>query len=158
MPYQIPYQTQHNSAWLKPEATASYGPAQSPISPMSYQYTPQHGGYFPPNTQQPAQPKRRGGFSSLLWWWPECLAILVSIASFAGIVAIAQHYRGHGIQQVGLPSGLTLNGLIALLSTIARAALLIPVASTLSQEAWLWLLKGRRAHLRDLKVSDDASR
>ena len=125
---------------------------------MSYQYTPQQGGYFPPNGQQSARPERKGFFSSLLWWWPECLAAIVSIISFAGIVAIAQHYRGIGIQQVGLPSGLTLNGLIALLSTIARAALLIPVASALSQEAWLWLAKGQRAQLRDLKVSDDASR
>ena len=152
------YQAHHNQAWLKPEVSATYGPAQSPVSSTSYQYTPQQGNYFPPNPQQSVRSERKGVFSSFLWWWPEVLAILVSIASFAGIVAIAQHYRGHGIQQVELPSGLTLNGLIALLSTIARAALLIPVASTLSQEAWLWLAKGRRAQLRDLKVSDDASR
>ena len=43
------------------------------------------------------------------------------------------------MQDVGLPSGLTLNGLIALLSTIARVALMVPVASVLSQEVWLWL-------------------
>ena len=84
--------------------------------------------------------------------------MIVSIASFAGIVAIAQHYRGHGVQEVGLPSGLTLNGLIALLSTIAQAAMLFPVASSISQEAWLWFSKDGRARVRDLKVSDDASR
>ena len=155
---QVPYQSQHNPAWMKAEITANDVPVQSPVPSMSYQYMPQQGGYFPSNTQQHTRHARKGFFSSLAWWWPECLATLVSIASFASIVAIARHYHGHGIQQVGLPSGLTLNALIALLSTITRAALLIPIASTLSQEAWLWLSKGRRAQLRDLKMSDDASR
>ena len=93
---------------------------------------------------------------SLLWWWPEFLAASFSVISLCSILAIASHYGGHKIQHAGLPKGLTLNGLIALLSTVARAALLIPIASALSQEAWLWLSRG--GQLRDLKVSDDASR
>ena len=68
------------------------------------------------------------------------------------------------MQDVGLPSGLTLNGLIALLSTIARVALMVPVASVLSQEVWLWLSEAQaiptshRAQLQDLEYSDAASR
>ena len=112
-------------------------PLNHHFQPMDYEYTPQQGGYFPPNSQQQSRSVRKSGLSSLFWWWAECLAALVSIVSFAGIVAIARHYRGLGIEQVGLPTGLSLNGLIALLSTVTRAALLIPVASTVSQEAWL---------------------
>ena len=57
--------------------------------------------------------------SALQWWLTEILASALSIISFALIIAIARHYRGHAIDDVRLPPGLTINGLITLLSTIA---------------------------------------
>lgn len=85
-------------------------------------------------------------------------AILISLGALAFIIAIARHYRGQGVQKIKLPSGLTLDGLIALLSTLARAALMVPVASVLSQEAWLLLSDTKRkkighSQLRDLELS-----
>ena len=102
------------------------------------------------------------GFRSLRWWWPELLATLVSVASFIAIVIVVRHYRGQGLQDVHLPSQLNLNGLVALLSTVCRIALMIPVGSALSQEVWTWFYGARsgihRRQLRDLELSDEASR
>ena len=82
------------------------------------------------SSEEPADESSKTDLStSLLWWWPELLAALCAVAAFAGIVGVAKHFRGHSIQETGLPSGLTLNGLIALLSTVARAALLIRLSS-----------------------------
>lgn len=90
------------------------------------------------------------------------MATLVSIASFVAIVVVARKYRGQGLQDVHLPSQLSLNGLIALLSTVCRIALMIPVESAISQEVWTWLYGTRvgnnRRQLRDLEISDEASR
>lgn len=106
---------------------------------------------------------KKGYFTSLRWWWPEILAALCAIAALAGIIWVARSYRGRSIEAVGLPSGLSINGLIALLATVTRAALLIPVASALSQEVWLWLSVARHrstrwGELRDFEISDEASR
>lgn len=100
---------------------------------------------------------------SFRWWLIEILASLVSVAAFAAIVFVVRHYQGRGVQEVNLPSSLTLNGLIALLSTVNRVALMVPVASALSQEVWTWLCESgggprRRRQLRDLELSDAASR
>ena len=140
--------------------------AYNPIAPQGWTGAPDSAKtepvvqYTEQSPQQQATHDSIGFFSSFLWWWPELLAAAVAIISLLAIAFVARHYRGQGIQTVDLPSGLGLNGLIALLSTIARAALLIPVAATLSQEAWLWFsdLRRRSAQLQDLTVSDDASR
>lgn len=159
---QISPQNPYNSAQPKNNVAVSYTPV-SPISQGGYA-PPQHNINAPPLSGQPAAgPPKKGLSTSLRWWWPEILASVCAVTAFAAIAGVAGHFRGHSIQDGGLPSGLTLNGLIALLSTIARAALLIPVASGLSQEVWLWLSEARKqpggnGELRDLEISDEASR
>lgn len=108
------------------------------------------------------EPEKNIHLSYVKWWWPEVLALLCSLISFASIIGLAKHFRGHGLQRTGLPAGLTLNSLIALLATISRAALLIPVASALFQEAFIWLYMDRQrpsrdGQLRDLEVSHEAA-
>lgn len=88
---------------------------------------------------------------SLRWWLIEILASLVSVAAFVAIVFVVRHYQGRGVEEVNLPSSLTLNGLIALLSTVNRVALMVPVASALSQEVWTWLCESGEA--QDVGVS-----
>ena len=114
-----------------------------------------------------AYPNKRSWYKAfttgLCWWLPEICASLLSIVSFIGLVVLAKHYEGKGVQDVNLPAPLTLNGLIALLSTLIRAALMVPVGSALSQEAWVWLSrvgKSQKGHaqLLDLEMSDAASR
>jgi len=154
----------------QPKSTVSvnYAPvAQSPVSQQEHGYTPSpRVANTPPLSGQPAQtPPRKGVFTSLRWWWPEVLAALCALTALVAIVGVARYYRGHSVDGVSVQSqsGLSLNGLIALLSTIARAALLVPVASALSQDVWLCLSEGSqgptgRGQLRDLEISDDASR
>ena len=52
---------------------------------------------------------------------------------------------------------MSLNTLVAILSTLARTALLVPVASCISQLKWIYLVSASRS-LRSVQVFDDASR
>lgn len=85
------------------------------------------------------------------------------MASFIGLIVLVHQYDDKSVQNVNLPSSLTLNGLIALLSTLIRAALMVPVGSALSQEAWVWFSatgqngKGQ-GQLSDFETLDAASR
>lgn len=158
----------HYRAQPKSTVSANYVPiAQSPISQQGHGHAlSSRVANTPPLSGQPAEtPPRKGVFTSIRWWWPEILAALCALIALAAIIGLVRYYRGHSIDRPGpdSQSGLTLNGLIALLSTIARAALLIPVASALSQDVWLCLSEGSRGpagrgQLRDLEISDDASR
>lgn len=96
-------------------------------------------------------------------WIPELLASLLSVIALLAIVIVLKIYDGRPVDDVGLPRYLTLNGLIAAISTFDRVFLVIPVGSALSQEAWLWFAKNNdmarpKSRLRDLDRSDSASR
>lgn len=158
----------HYLAQPKNTVSFNYAPvAQSPNSRQGNDHAPlPRVADTPPLSGKPAEtPRRKGVFTSLRWWWPEVLAALCALAALAAIVGLVRYYRGHSVYGVSpqSQSSFTLNGLIALLSTIARAALLIPVASALSQDVWLCLSEASRGpagrgQLRDLEISDDASR
>ena len=104
--------------------------------------------------------KCKPNFSFFRWWLPELFASLLSVASLVSLIAVLRHYHGRGVQDLRLPSSLTLNGLVAILSTITRASLLVPIGSAISQEVWLRLSKSQkgRGRLQDLEFSDAASR
>lgn len=101
--------------------------------------------------------QKRSTLSDLTWWLPELFASSLAFASLVSIVAILRAYRGRDIQDVQLPRHLTLNGLIAILATISRTALMVPVGSVMSQECWLWLSESRGL-LVDIERFDLASR
>ena len=101
--------------------------------------------------------------SCLRWWIPELFASLLSICTFVSVMLILRNYHGRALNEINLPSSLTLNTLIALLSTVNRVALMVPVGSAMSQEVWLWFSNpwsksNHRARLRDLELSNAASR
>jgi len=111
-------------------------------------------------TQSRTQPSRS---SFLRWWLPEIFASILSVASLASIVIVLGHYNGQGLNDLNLPNSLTLNGIIAAIATLNRVALMVPVGSAMSQEAWLWFSSASqrgtcRSRFRDLNLSDDASR
>ncbi|RMZ89062.1 hypothetical protein DV736_g3717, partial [Chaetothyriales sp. CBS 134916] len=101
---------------------------------------------------------------AFFWWWvPEIVACVLSAGAILSIAIVLKVYDGRGLDDLNLPPGLTLNGLIAVLSTFDRVFLMVPVGSAISQEAWLWFSHNDakahpRSRLRDLSLSDNASR
>jgi hypothetical protein len=151
--------------------TFYYGPAASP-SPTTHQNPPprksapvSHSSDYDPVINpidvQDLQPVRRfGGNSFLRWWGAEIVASILSIASLLSIVVLLKEYEGKGINDLGLPSWLTLNGIVAIIATINRVCMMLPVGSGLRQEAWLWFSQTGKvsSRLQDLERSDAASR
>lgn len=77
-------------------------------------------------------------FRILFWWIPELVATVLSLVAFACTCIFLRICDGQVASAVHLPSPLTLNGLLALLSTINKACLMTPVASATMQEMWLY--------------------
>lgn len=88
-------------------------------------------------------------------WWLEMICCLLSIACLAALIVFLGVYDNQPLPE--LPSGITVNTVVALLSTIARTAFTIPVAEGLSQCKWNWF-KQKPRPLRDLDLFDQASR
>jgi len=115
------------------------------------------------NTQIPLSIPRPHSNSVFQWWLPEILATFFSLASMISLIIVLRHCNGRSLDDLRLPSWLTLNGLIALIATMNRVALVAPVEAALSQEIWLWLASPNqraagRSRLEDLEISDAASR
>jgi hypothetical protein len=88
-------------------------------------------------------------------WICEMIAMIFSIGCTVAIAFTVGNYNGGPIPS--LPSGVTLNALISILSTAARAALVFVLSSTIGQLKWCWLVR-RDTRLQDLQVMDEASR
>ncbi|KAM0428289.1 hypothetical protein ACHAPT_007190 [Fusarium lateritium] len=105
----------------------------------------------------PAKPLKR---PSALNWWSSELCCLLSLASLAAQVGVLAHYNGK--PQDSWPSQtLTLNALIATLSTICRISMMFTVGSLLAQAKWNRFSSGRGTAyfpLRDYALLDEASR
>lgn len=97
------------------------------------------------------------------WWLFGITSSVISLLAFAALVVVLAHCDSTS-QRTWLFSRLTLNGLVALLATITRTALMISVGSCLSQGAWNWFSNTRKRTfprertLGDLEMIDAASR
>ena len=85
-------------------------------------------------------------------WICESAALVFSIACILAIVIIASVYDGRPASQ--LPSSVTLNTMVAVLSTSARSALMFVVSATVGQLKWCWLRKSSRK-LQDIQAIDE---
>lgn len=95
----------------------------------------------------------------VLAWLPEIIASVFSVGILVGLSMVLGHYNGSALNEIDLPNGLTLNGLVSILSTLARICVMVPTASVLSQEAWLWFSNPKQPRrLRDLVRSEAATR
>ena len=96
------------------------------------------------------------------WWGFELAAICISFAAFASLVAVLATSNNH-VQRTFLWQGLTLNGLVAILSTLTRASLLFAVAAAIDQSKWITFSQNQSGTsksrpLEDLEYFDQASR
>jgi hypothetical protein len=79
------------------------------------------------------------------------------------LALVVRRYEGRPIQEINLPKSLQLSAIVAALSTVTRVALIVPVASALSQDSWLWFSNPKQrfsghSRLKDLELMDNASR
>jgi hypothetical protein len=89
-------------------------------------------------------------------WILEALTIVLTISLVASIVSILAFYDGKPVPDLG--ANLNLNALLALLSTILRATLVIIVAQIISQRKWEWYSAKDARPLADLQQFDSGSR
>ncbi|RSL74203.1 hypothetical protein CEP51_011630 [Fusarium floridanum] len=108
-----------------------------------------------PITAKPTKPPSVFG-----WWFLEILCCLLSLGSLAAQVGVLARYNSK--PQDSWPSQtLTLNALIATLSTICRTSLMCTVGSLLAQAKWNRFSSRRETDyfpLKDYALLDEASR
>lgn len=95
-----------------------------------------------------------GAPSSAKVWLPETTAIAGSACCLAGLAVVLAAYDGRPIFDW---HGVTLNAVVAVLSTAAKAALLYAVEALISQWKWIVFARGARP-LMDFETIDGASR
>ena len=103
-----------------------------------------------------AGPGRSSAFqtSFVYNWWLCILSVVVSILAMVAIVVLLAIADGSSLPR--LPLSITVNTYISFFATIAKAAMLVPVAESISQLKWLWFRQARK--LEDIQIFDDASR
>lgn len=88
-------------------------------------------------------------------WTCEVVALIFSIGCIIVITIIASFYNGKPASQ--LPTSVTLNTMVAVLSTSARSALMFVASAAVGQLKWCWLRRSSRK-LQDMQAIDEASR
>ncbi|KAJ9616709.1 hypothetical protein H2200_000428 [Cladophialophora chaetospira] len=121
----------------------------------------------------PVVPKRRWASFELRrswqtftqgWWLWELLASALSFAATIALIVTLAITDGHEQQSYGIARAkLTLNAIVAAISTVIRTALMFAVSGALSQNAWNWYSSKRSTEnlnpgkpLRDLDTFADA--
>lgn len=87
-------------------------------------------------------------------WTLEILGCVTAIVAFVAIVVVLVYYDGRPMPQ--WPYGITLNALVAVLSTVMKATMAFTLTESLSQLKWSWFSGGNK--LSDLALLDAASR
>lgn len=98
----------------------------------------------------PSTRSRLSGFG----WWGEVFATALAVASTAAIIAVLLEAQGMPLDSWKLQ--VQPNSLVSVFSTIARSALLMPIAACISQLKWSYFESSRT--LNQMQVFDDASR
>ncbi|RSM07015.1 hypothetical protein CEP52_005407 [Fusarium oligoseptatum] len=89
------------------------------------------------------------------WWWWDIGAAFVSVTCLGLIVGVL--IEANGKPRDNWPLAIQPNSIIAVLTTVGKSALLVPIASCLSQLKWR-LIYTRARPLSYLQAFDDASR
>jgi len=73
----------------------------------------------------------------------------------AAIIFILLYFDGQPLPS--WPHKVTLNSILALLTTVAKAGLMIPIGAAIGQLKWIWFAEKERP-LADFQTFDEASR
>ncbi|GAB7360670.1 hypothetical protein MBLNU230_g0549t1 [Neophaeotheca triangularis] len=103
-----------------------------------------------------ARPRTPARFSLRDWQW-EFVAAVFSLACVVAVIVLLIRFQDKALSSWEAPYDMKMNTLVALLSTLSRTALIIPVASCISQLKWIHLMHSPRP-LREIQTFDDASR
>ncbi|CUS07400.1 unnamed protein product [Tuber aestivum] len=91
------------------------------------------------------------------WAW-EWLAILISFLAIVASTIVLLLFNDKAIPAWSWSSsGISVNAILSLLSTLSRASLLVPIDECMGQLMWLWFSK-RERRLADVEVYNQASR
>jgi hypothetical protein len=92
-------------------------------------------------------------------WILEIVSWLISAICMGAIIAVLIVLRDQPADKWPFTRiGFTLNAFVSVLSRIAGAALLLPVAEALGQLKWSWFIKGDSKKMWDFEMFDNASR
>lgn len=92
-------------------------------------------------------------------WLLEIVSWLVSAVCMGAIVAALAVLQDQPAARWPLNKvGLTFNAFVSILSRVAGAALLLPVAEALGQLKWIWFIRGDSKKMWDFEMFDNASR
>ncbi|USP81787.1 hypothetical protein yc1106_09061 [Curvularia clavata] len=92
-------------------------------------------------------------------WILEIVSWLISAICMAAIIAVLAVLKDKPAAKWPFDKmGLTLNAFVSVLSRIAGAALLLPVAEALGQLKWSWFVRGDSKKMWDFEMFDNASR
>ncbi|CAN9085845.1 unnamed protein product [Alternaria alternata] len=92
-------------------------------------------------------------------WLLEIVSWLISAVCMGAIIAVLIVLKDKPSSKWPFNSiGLTLNAFVSVLSRIAGAALLLPVAEALGQLKWSWFIRGDSKKMWDFEMFDNASR
>ncbi|KAK3953092.1 hypothetical protein QBC32DRAFT_313279 [Pseudoneurospora amorphoporcata] len=93
----------------------------------------------------------------LCGWVSEIVAIIVSAGVTATIPVVLGIYNHHPIPQ--LTGTISINAVIAVLSTVAKSCLMYAMSAALGQAKWDWYLRAQKSRkLNDMETIDQASR
>lgn len=88
-------------------------------------------------------------------WMFEAISIMLAVGLMVAITTVLARFNGQVVPD--WPLSISLNTLVALLSTIARALVLVTVAAVIGQDRWAWFSSRARA-MNHFQRFDDASR
>jgi hypothetical protein len=108
-----------------------------------------------PSEKSSLQPSLKAKLSHSSTWTPEIITLAIGLASVAAIIGVIARYNGRALPE--WPHDITLNALIALLATVANAAMSVTLSSGISQAKWVRFGRGPRP-LVEMDGFDEASR
>jgi hypothetical protein len=113
-----------------------------------------------PKTEAPSSfhtpPERPRESLAESWWIFESLALFVSFLSFFAMFTVLVKFNNRPLHE--WHSTVTLNAIVSLSSLVSKSALILPLASGLSQLKWKWYRHGSGRRLMDFEYFDAASR